>query len=351
MKLFSPQYDKKGNNINRTSYESFLSKVIIENERFIRPVFDKINAELMHVAEIFAAHQDNVFFKNCLDHIKKGIQFRYPNLSPTEFFKEGQISDFIECYKFWFENELFRRWSKTELPEIKDSITNSSNINNTPKTLSELVQAKIKSEKFGIIDKKTKEFQKIEITEALVRPGILFNDRGRLPVNSFEKSSDIGIMTPETTPDLLRKKSDIKRSSAKLSSKPDYKSSVVKNFRAHNIPFIAGASGTVGFTLRAILNWSKNNFSNITFTPSELKMLAMGLAADMTYKGHHSFYESMIIFKSIGFKIELIDDHKKFYEQFLTEEFKQSDEYQKFLSEHDYIEETMVSLQRSNLNG
>lgn len=358
MKFFK-QYDEKGNNISRTYYESLLSKLIIENDHFVRPIFKKINNELLRVSSIFEKnpHEENYYQYYLFLDI--GLhQLNLPYRTLKSFFENGTIPEFINYYKYVFESQFFWNWSAQPLIESKhssssfetddkelalmdllsDLLTNDGfypatsndkfsrpDIKPLPiKTLGELAQEAIKKNKHHL--------------QAVVRPPALFTEsaRGRSQVYANEKNYDIGIMTASTCTRELKNKLLIGYSSAKLAFERDANALIVKHFEENDLPFISGLSGTVGFILCAILHYSENNFADLTFSPKELKMLYMGIVAGLTYEGHHSLTESMMIFKTIGFPLDFSLDPKEYYEQLLTNEFKESSIYANFLAKFNH---------------
>src|SRR3990167_10624662 len=105
-------------------------------------------------------------------------------------------------------------------------------------TLSELVQKKIRSDS-ELLYKLSK----------MVRPYTLFSDknRGRKSLNRFSRTTDLGIMTSETTSPEFKNYFPTPFFAAKLDFVRDDKANFVKRSAEHHIPFISGASGSVGY--------------------------------------------------------------------------------------------------------
>lgn len=110
---------------------------------------------------------------------------------------------------------------------------------------------------------------------------------------------------------------------SQFSYKPNRESNVGKWFSKHNLPIISGASGSAIDNLALI-------FSLIKPTHSEIQLLMISLAATLIAKGHHSYFEIIILLDGYGFSLKSVNTLFDFYEQTLPRSIILSESYLRF---------------------
>lgn len=322
-------YDRNNNAIERTLYDSFLSKLIIENEKYYRPVFDKITHAMMEVlnklqedikkydkliGHFIVVH---IWSEALFDESEHNQYVRNVNLVERFFYfrKKASICKLVNFIKFFFEDYLTL--------DIVDAIWLSKrNEKNASLSLTELCQKKL-----------AQAYKSVNDLQVALRPEELFAEanRGRIEIKNPEVKStpDLGIMALASTHPRLKNyfNPDTDVGNAKLYFKKNYRANFTKLLDWNDIPYISGPSGTIVNSLAGI-------FALIPLAPAELRQFAMGLSGALVAKGHHSFFECMVVLKVTGFTVE-VNDYKKFIEQILTDEFKVSATYQHFLKNFD----------------
>ena len=296
-------YDSNNNNVQRTLYESFLSKLIIENEKYYRPVFEKICKEIRFVIWFLPAYlqkskqrpigdfiishswcaelfDETYYEKNLYDF---DLLVRY-----EDFIKEEKIGRLANFIKFFFEDYLVLELID-KIRKIKDKNVPSKTQPSNGKllTLSQLCQKKLARHYMAIAD-----------LQHVLRPNDLFSEkgRGRFEINpDMESTTDLGIMAIHSTHSRLKNYFSEQNliGNAKLYFKRNSASNFVKLLECCDIPFISGPSGTIANSLAGL-------FALAPLTPIELRQYAMGVAGVLVASGHHSFFECMVVFKVIG---------------------------------------------------
>ena len=151
-------------------------------------------------------------------------------------------------------------------------------------------------------------------------------------------SNTIGIMRDDDRKaEMLRTKP---HPSAKAIYAPDRSHPISQQFQAMGAPIIGGSSGTLGRNIYMLAPLVATGLLTI----EDLMRYFMGFAADLVYRGHHSFEEIAIvageILRSLRPDLDPVRETIKFYEQLLTEAFVGSREYQAFRSKYEHFFET-----------
>lgn len=297
--------DKHGNHVKTTQFESFLSKLIIENKRFYVPVYLKITHSIKN---LMTHNASNKKFNEAFSFYFDDLNISYPgNNNIDDLLKED--FDFAAAngfFKKFFEN-VFEYAVKIPL-ERKNKFL----------SLSELAQLKVCS---------SPTFFKRLATA--VRPDSLFSEanRGRIELYPEEmpQTKNLGIIDEEHIPQELCNYFKHPHKPALLQFKRDPKAEIVKKMSSKDLPYVSGASGTLGYCFKGMIQLD-------TYTAAELKLFFMALTAHCVSKGHHSFYEVQVVAETLGFNIDDNKARREFYEQFLATEFINSPEYKTFIT-------------------
>lgn len=286
-----PTLDSQGNVTDATLFESYLSKHLIENTEFFKPVYFKILDAIHNLAEL---NKSNKWFNRVMYMLDSTMRMTYEESpSPQELkepFKLHMVTHYITLFC-----DLFL---KTDA--MKDFMPNSESARGHSKLV--IRQLKVKA----LFDE--------------VNRGVIF-----LEEPLFAPTKKLGITTFENTPEELQSYFADKYQPAQSEYQPDRTSNVGKWLTYYNLPVIAGSSGTA----RDYLGWLS---MLVVLEPDEIKSLIVGLAASMVTRGHHSYFEVMIILDRYGIKLENADDLLGLYEQTIPEEIRLSDSYLQFIN-------------------
>lgn len=180
------------------------------------------------------------------------------------------------------------------------------------------------------------------------KPGEMFEPvtRGRQGIFANIKTKEFGITDPENTPDWGREWHRNPSTPHKYRSGLNLHSPVLKSFRSHGIPYIAGPSGTsadcaegLHFLMPGLSQEEKQEYFNL-------------LAAAEIAQGHHSMHEIILplcnleLYKPYSEKLVGLENKKQFakaseyrshpwayldyqksYEEFLSPVFKKTSQY------------------------
>ncbi|MDP1603105.1 MAG: hypothetical protein Q8M03_07555 [Legionella sp.] len=287
--------DAVGNLISLTIFESYLSKYLIENTHFFEPVYQKI---LSAIAVIANENKSNRAFDRTLYGVLSAVNDVYPHYSTIESITNN-FNLLVATYflKLFFDGKLLSKSTATQL-EVKSLSTISAICKHTL-------------------------FRHPHELAAYLKPIALFDERNRgvIPLQTTRKSTTkLGITTLENTPPELANYFVSPHDPAQFEYKPDPESNVGRWFTKHNLPIIAGTSGSASLFLTEILQIT-------TLDPFEIQLLVIGLAAGMIAEGYHSYFEVMIILDRIGFKLQSTATLCEFYEQTLPKSILSTDSY------------------------
>lgn len=298
-----PIFDQNRNHIDTTLFETYLSKVIVENTIFFKPVFIKINETIDHLIN---SNKANNRLDRALYALFSDLTQRFPKYAKmSEFYRsDWNVQANTEFHKMFFELRI--------VEELTASMIKSKK--NTPASLSQLTQEFIGSNPVLLATLKKK-----------LRPDHLFleENRGRIELEDTVETKKLGIATRENTPKDLLNYFEVPFTPAQMQFARDTNSFFSKWLEKRNLPFISGPSGTLEIIFTSIIKLA-------SFTPNELKAYFMGVAGALVSRGHHSFAEVIIVANKLGFNLCDYQSRELFYEQFLTEDFISSDAYRKF---------------------
>lgn len=159
--------------------------------------------------------------------------------------------------------------------------------------------------------------------------------RGRQPRENAPKpanSNTIGIIRDDDPNAHLLQTSP--HYAAKVGFAPFREHPVAQRLQSIGAPIIGGSSGTLGRNIYMLAPLVSSGL----LTQKEIMQYVMGFAADLIYRGHHSYEEVAINAGKILFPLkpwlDPIRDPFGFYEQLLTPEFIASNEYMTFKAMH-----------------
>lgn len=297
--------DESGNDIDTCLFESLLSKFIIEHPVFYTEVLRITNTGIKNFIE-YNTSLDNSF-KLFVAHIFVEFNNEFPDYKDIDMLiASSDMVAYAAFQKLFFEVMLLKTGSYPPKPKTHLA------------TLSELAQLKIVTDK-ELLKNLRKNLRSPDLFAELVRRGSV----NKVPKNATRK---LGITTEINTPQELGSFFKYPYKSAQLQYSRPAQSNFVTWLGTRNLPFISGASGTIEILFTNIIKI-------VTLTPAELKCYFMAIAAALVARGHHSFFESIIVISKLGFSLNDRPSRKEFYEQFLTKEVLSSNEYGKFINQ------------------
>lgn len=297
--------DVKKNLICVTVFESYLSKFLVENAHYFEPVYQKIINAIQKV--IFLNQSDRTF-----DRIMYGVD----SLMREEFNDFKGLQSLNENFNLYEINYYLKL--------LCDNVFKSGVIKILPTELptKEIPSLAVLCQYALFKNPKSKKQ-----LSAFLKPEELFHEdnRGVSAVNNTQiiRTRKLGIATPEHTPEDLLDYFPEPHEPAQFEYTPNRKSNVGQWMTKYNLPIISGASGTSRDTLSVL-------FEFVKLEPEEIQLLIVSQAATLVAKGHHSYFEVIILLDRFGFKLQDAPDLYTFYEQTLPKSIRGSDLYQQF---------------------
>lgn len=239
-----------------------------------------------------------VFFEDKIKNISKNFSLALSQSSQKKF--EAIIDSIINNLDFsqksWFspEEEFIKNISqeKINLLSIKKSSIDDKVIRELEfiqNSLAKIIQTYIAQ----LLEMKEKIFQRYPKHVMDLRIDNFFSEknRGRLSEKEEIYTNNFGISdslySEEWTKNYYQNQYHL---DLKKFYELDEASSVIKSFRANNLPVMSGASGTLSYVLPGI-----KFLLNLELTDKEWKDFISILSADMVAHGFHSFGECMMI--------------------------------------------------------
>ena len=297
--------DSKGNLIQVTIFESYLSKYLIENPEYFESIYQRIFSAIQEI-ELF--NKNNRFFDRTLFSILSLLQDKYPGYNDINSLKDKfDLMPSNYFIKLFCDYILNKTQFHLMLPYSQRDCGVAS------------LSALCKQTLF----KDAKGFNKIHTH---LRIPALFdeNKRGATILNSKTvKTRKLGITTLENTPENLLLYFQKKYEPSQYIYQPNRDSNVGKWLSLHNLPVISGTSGGACDSL----SWL---FSIMDFSHKEIKLLLVSFAAALIAEGHHSYFEIMILLDRFGYKIKSAKNLFELYEQTLPESIVRSSSYATF---------------------
>ncbi|KTD65004.1 hypothetical protein [Legionella shakespearei] len=296
--------DSEGNIIEITLFESYLAKYLIEHPEFFTPVYEKILKGLEAIHELNKSDRN---YDRIMYSLHTVMKDEYKEFKGLQFLKDSpdlfKINYFLKLYCDYF----LKADKIKHVPEAPKS--------HIP-TLTELCLYSLFKSQSGR-----------KSLASHLRPKELFheNNRGAKSTESdnLQTTRKLGITTIENTPQDLNAYFPESYSPAQFEYKPDRNSNVGRWMTQRNFPIISGSSGSACDYLSYLI-------TAIPLEPREIKLLFVSVAATLIAKGHHSYFEVMILLDRFGFKLHDAEDFYSFYEQMLPKEIVSSESYQEF---------------------
>jgi len=306
--------DKKDNRYENTLYESYLAKVIIQNDETWRPLILEIN---QWIFDKISKHKENKKMMSALISALK----KYTKIAVDK-------TNFLEISK------EFLLESKDLLPTLMFHGKFFDHVHPTMK--------------------QEKTYQQLP-TYQVVRSDNLFADKNRgmgetnrkliFFKDYFYRSNAFGIMPDRETPaDLsqyfenqpdkhhtkcFHKLNGDRISYAAAQRNREKKQTASTSFREEiierDVALVSGTSGTTTKIITPLIDAMK-------LPPEKIKEYLMVRGAAVVAYGYHSMYEVMVLARNLGFPIEY--NHDFYHHQFITETFKKSKAYKCFLQSY-----------------
>jgi hypothetical protein len=296
--------DSEGNIIEVTLFESYLAKYLIEHPEFFTPVYEKILKGLEAIHELNKSDKN---YDRIMYSLYSVMKDQYKEFKGLQFLKESPDLFAINYFLKLYSDFLLKADKIKHVPEAPKS--------QIP-TLTELSLYSLFKSQSG----------RKELTSHL-RPKELFheNNRGARSIESdnLETTRKLGITTTEHTPQDLNEYFPEPYSPAQFEYKPERNSNVGRWMTQRNFPIISGTSGSACDLLSYLI-------IVIPLNAREIKLLFASVAATLVAKGHHSYFEVMILLDRFGFKLQDAEDFYSLYEQMLPQEIVTSESYQEF---------------------
>lgn len=299
--------DDKGNLIAVTLFESYLSHYLIKNSHHFEAVYQKI---LLLLQEIEELNKNNSSFDRIMFNINSLLEQQYQYNSIEQLRKNFNLFAANYFIKLFCEYIVHNPKLTLVLPAASLGVnTSSSSCSAT------LFQPDVK--------------ERAQISTYLRTPN-LFQPENRGVVDAdIDEVDDViatrkfGITTIEHTPDNLITYFDKAHEPSQFFYIPSRTSNVGKWFAFHNLPIISGTSGSACDLLMLVS-------SLLSLFRDEVQLLMIACAATLVAKGHHSYFEIMILLEKCGFKFESTQTLFEFYEQTLPKSITSNDSYLQF---------------------
>lgn len=305
MKLGDFVKDDKGNLIKVTFFESYLSKYLIEHPEYFIDVYQKI---LNFIQQMEQLNQHNPAVERTLFSIFSILRYDYPHSSLTDLKEQFDLVAVNSFIKLFCDCILNNQALDLTFPEQAD--------NNV------LINAGFFKEKAPSPIPKRRHSQIL----AQLRVPLLFELTSR-GVNATDaelvETRKLGITALECTPKDLSCYFARNYEPSQFLYTPDRTSNVGKWFARHNLPIISGTSGSICDDLALALAF-------LNLTQEEIRILFLGRAATLVAKGHHSFFESMILLNESGLRLQSTKTLYEFYEQTIPQSIINSESFQDF---------------------
>ncbi len=297
--------DVNGNLIFVTVFESYLSKFLSENVHYFEPVYQKVLSALQEV--ILLNQPDNTFDR---------VMFTINSLVRSEYHDFKGLQDLKENFNLFTTNYYIKLLCENVLKSnLVKVLPTCPPIKEIP-SLSVLCQ--------HALFKHPKNKKQLS---TFLKPEALFHEDNRgvsvLDDVSIISTRKLGIATLEHTPEDLVDYFPEPHESAQFEYTPNRMSNVGKWMSKYNLPIISGTSGSAREYLSTLLEFVK-------LEPMEIRLLLVSQAATLVAKGHHSYFEVIILLDRFGFKLQDVPDLYSFYEQTLPKSIVVSDLYQQF---------------------
>lgn len=296
--------DSEGNIIEVTLFESYLAKYLIEHPEFFTPVYEKIlkSLEAIHELNTPDSNYDRLMYS-----LYSVMKDQFPGFKGLQFLKDSPdlfaMNYFLKLYC-----DYFLKTDKIRFFPERAKLPASS--------LTELCLYSL-----------FKSQSSRKSLAAYLRPKELFHENNRgakaTESESLPVTRKLGIATAENTPPNLNSYFSEPYSPAQFEYKPNRESNVGRWMTKHNFPIISGTSGSAGDYLTYLI-------SAIPLNPREIKLLFVSVAATLIAKGHHSYFEVMLLLDRFGTKFQDAPDFYSLYEHMLPQEIVASDSYQEF---------------------
>lgn len=297
--------DSQGNVIEVTLFESYLSKYLIENPKFFEPVYQKI---LTAIQEIETLNQSNNRFNR--------VMFSIYSLLLLEFEEFKNIQDLKDNFNLFAANHFIRVFSDNIVKTNLITVFQKQEFTKRIPSLSVLCQHTL-----------FKQSSDNNLLIPFLKPKKLFheNNRGVTLIKDADSVSTnkLGIATIETTPKDLLMYFPEAHYPAQFDYTPNRLSNVGRWMTQYNLPLISGSSGTARDYLSTL-------FCIIKLEPNEIQLMIISLAATLVAKGHHSYFEVIILLDRIGFKLQSSTNLLELYEQTLPKCIRLSESYIQF---------------------
>lgn len=332
--------DSNGNLIKVTLFESYLTKFLIEHPDFFKSTYLKIFSQIQN---IYALNEKVASFHRATYSIESLFQAEYSSYK--------NIADICQKFDLFAAGYYLKLYCDAILvPDLIENYQEQQAFDKIP-SLSLLCQYTLfnqKSTRNHVYNYLKNPFLFDETNRGVVIKGYDDDDENDEDENNepsqfsylldlkYEiqeeedveqttnlKTRKLGIAEINSTPKDLIEYFEKSHEPSQFSYVPDRQSNVGKWLTHHNLPIITGSSGTARDFLGQLLKIVK-------LDPNEIQLLIISLAATLVAKGHHSYFEVMIILDRFGFKLTSTSDLLAFYEQTLPQTILTNPEYMEF---------------------
>ncbi|EKD72061.1 MAG: hypothetical protein ACD_46C00021G0006 [uncultured bacterium] len=327
---FIYQRDKKKNRFENVLYESYLAKTIIENDETWRSLIlrinqwiydklseyhmtDKLIKAIIKYANKHSSYKTNKF--NYLDSMRK-ILLEDKNLIPSLFFHRIFFEIMMPMYRGISFHQLTKNlpsYQRLRTDNLFKGVNRGTAMSSKMRQLIKYKHPFYRSNAFGIFPDEETRKDLANYFKGI--PG------KHLPAKKFYH------LEVNRLPYHLARKNRDDNGEEKNQS---YRDEMILN----DISFIAGASGT-GSKVTSML------IDMIGLTDSDAKEYLMVFAAACVAYGYHSIFEVMVLARNLGFPVKY--NHQFYHEQFITDGFRKSEAYQKFLENYPDIINQFIS--------
>lgn len=299
--------DSKGNIIDVTLFESYLSRFVLEHPQFYQAIYIKL---LTAIEEFISQNRHDRPAQRFIDGMFYDLHARFKHArSFTDLRNHFNLIATKICIKKCCDYLL--EYKEQDLLPIKPA----------PATLfARSYQALYSNPKQGM-NKLYKHLRAKELFRGANR-GVKINEKPEPDINILNRN--LGIVERTYLPPDLTDYFDAPNNSAGLEYVPDYSGQVANWLQDRHLPVISGSSGSIEQLFSRLLPL-------VQLSKTEIRMLLLAHSAGMVAMGHHSFFECMLVADRFGFKLKETETLLEFYLQIIPEAVAKHPDFVKFM--------------------
>lgn len=343
-----------GNHKKRCYYQSRLAQLIVDQGRdYWQLAYQKINnlflADFDLKAESVSFDANNIYFMKIKEVLLKEKLLASAEIHTIEDIRAALVALFSESFDLPSVSQFYYGvWLFPYGPEPLESFvfdvdklaTKYSQESAALEVLHSIILLKLCVDMAHNVESRAEAYAMAQTWVTCGKPQL----RGRMSRGvKSSQATTIGIMPDLDASDMP----SVPHFAAKEVFKPAESHPIAYALRANAGAIIGGSSGTIGRNLLMLAPLVERGL----LAEHELKQYLLGFAADLVYRGHHSYDEILIVANQILYSSDpahdAVREPRRYYEQLLTEEFLDSQVYKDFTAEFaGYFEQEVVTAAR-----